>query len=902
MQKTALITGVLSQDGAYLAKLLLDEGYAVVGGRRRSASGTPWRLRALGICDRVQIIALELTELPSVTRTIDKIKPDDIYNLAAQSFVKASFDQPIYTCEVDALAVTYLLEVLRTVNPAIKIYQASTSEMFGQTKIVPQDEHTPFHPRSPYAIAKAYSHWMTKNYRDAHGIFACSGVLFNHESPLRSEEFVTRKISRSIALIKSGHNETLELGNIYAKRDWGFAGDYVRGMWLMLKHDEPDDHILATGESHSVKEFVDTAAKCAELDLEWRAESREPSSCPSPGRAVPRLNSGSRRRPPESFPAAPSRRGFPRHVFPFRRLAALAGGFRRSLPAAVLLALAALVTVLPVPSAQAQQALEVGADWSLKPAAIGRGGQFRLLFITSNTRNAESAAIATYNGFVRTRLWDRGHAAFDRVSGSDDFANVVASTSTFDARDNAGMTGTGVPIYWVNGSKVADHYADFFDGTWDDDQNSRNEQGRSQGAANGVFTGSSPDGTASLWPLGGGESVTIARPSASGISPVGSDNLGEIRSASETRPFYGITRIFTVRRAQIATASIQSAPRDMTGGYAVGETIRVRIGFNEAVDVTPASDPPSVWLRVGNEVRRASYASGSGTANLEFTYTVERGDLDSDGVSLCSDTRLDSACEAKHARSDPAMLPEFDALRLNLGTDDTATTGLLDAGTWAGIEGETDRAGPLVWGFDLGTSAAQSAIAAYWPETGRLECLAAFPSPPTLAERGLRDGVGSLYQDMQRRHELILAGANAVDLGGLIAQALTRFGRPHALAADRWREAELRDALDRAGVPPATLTIRGMGWKDGAEDVRAFRRACLEGLVVPPLSLLLRSAMTEARVVMDQAGNCKLAKNAEGGRRVRARDDAAAAAILAVAVGSRRGAQRPRRRRYGLAG
>ena len=405
-------------------------------------------------------------------------------------------------------------------------------------------------------------------------------------------------------------------------------------------------------------------ARRGSASREPRAESREPSPCPSPGRAVPRLNSGSRRRPPESFPAAPSRRGSSRCRFPFRRLGALAGRFRRSLPAAVLLALAALVTVLPVPPAQAQQALEVGADWSLKPAAIGRGGQFRLLFITSNTRNAESAAIATYNGFVRTRLWDRGHAAFDRVSGSDDFANVVASTSTFDARDNAGMTGTGVPIYWVNGSKVADHYADFFDGTWDDDQNSRNEQGRSQGAANGVFTGSSPDGTASLWPLGGGESVTIARPSASGISPVGSDNSGEIRSASETRPFYGITRIFTVRRAQIATASIQSAPRDMTGGYAVGETIRVRIGFNEAVDVTPASDPPSVWLRVGNEVRRASYASGSGTANLEFTYTVERGDLDSDGVSLCSDTRLDSACGTISlnggtitARADNAAVP-----------------------------------------------------------------------------------------------------------------------------------------------------------------------------------------------------------------------------------------------------
>ena len=267
------------------------------------------------------------------------------------------------------------------------------------------------------------------------------------------------------------------------------------------------------------------------------------------------------------------------------------------------------------------------------------------------------------------------------------------------------------------------------------------------------------------------------------------------------------------------------------------------------------------------------------------------------------DLRAAIETEAKHARSDPAMLPEFDALRLNLGTDDTATAGLLDAGTWRGIEGEADRSGPLVWGLDLGTSAAQSAAAAYWPETGRLECLAAFPARPSLAERGLRDGVGSLYQDMQRRGELILAGGNAVDLGELLTEALTRFGRPDALAADRWRADELRDALDRAGVPVAALIERGQGFKDGGEDVRDFRRACLEGRVVPAVSLLLRSAMGEARVVMDPAGNAKLAKNAEGGRRVRARDDAAAAAILAVAEGSRnRAAPKPRWRYAGMAG
>ena len=358
---------------------------------------------------------------------------------------------------------------------------------------------------------------------------------------------------------------------------------------------------------------------------------------------MPRLNSRSSRRPPESSPAAPCRRGFPRHRFPFRRLAALAGGFRRSLAAAILLALAALVTVLPVPSAQAQQALEVGFDWQLKPSGIARGGQFRLLFITSNTHNAESSAIATYNSFVTNRLRDRRHTGFDRVSGSTDYVRAVGSTSTVDARDNAEMTGTGVPIYWVNGSKVADNYADFFDNSWDDAQNSKNERGRNQNAASGVFTGSLSDGTASRWPLGGGD-VTIGRPNSSSGSPFGTSIFNFTRSASDTGPFYGITRIFTVGRARITTASIQSTPRDPAGGYAVGEVIRVRIGYNEPVDVTQANDPPSVWLKVGNEVRRAWYASGSGTANLEFTYTVERGDLDSDGVSLCSDTSLHSAC------------------------------------------------------------------------------------------------------------------------------------------------------------------------------------------------------------------------------------------------------------------
>ena len=267
------------------------------------------------------------------------------------------------------------------------------------------------------------------------------------------------------------------------------------------------------------------------------------------------------------------------------------------------------------------------------------------------------------------------------------------------------------------------------------------------------------------------------------------------------------------------------------------------------------------------------------------------------------DLRTAIETEARHAKSDPAMVPEFDALRLNLGTDETATALLLDAGTWTRIEGETERAGPCVWGLDLGTSAAQSAVAAYWPETGRLECVAAFPVEPTLAERGLRDGVGGLYQNCRDRGELIQTGQRAVDLGGLLGEAFERFGRPARIVADRWREAELRDALDAAGVPPAALEIRGQGYKDGAADVRGFRRGVLEGRVTPARSLLLRYAMAEARTVSDPAGNSKLAKSTEGGRRARARDDAAAAAILAVAAGTRQGAKLPaHRRRHALAG
>ena len=262
--------------------------------------------------------------------------------------------------------------------------------------------------------------------------------------------------------------------------------------------------------------------------------------------------------------------------------------------------------------------------------------------------------------------------------------------------------------------------------------------------------------------------------------------------------------------------------------------------------------------------------------------------------------------EAADAKRDPSMLAAFDALRLNLGTSDVTVSVLLDAGLWQSIEGDADAdmAGPCVWGIDLGTTAAQSAVAAFWPESGTLQCLAAFPTDPDLAKRGLRDGVGGLYRECARRGELLTLGGRSVDVRALLEAALDRFGRPSHVVADRWREGELRDALDAAKVPPAALEVRGMGFKDGAEDVRGFRKAAVDGRVRPAPSLLLRSAMAEARTVSDPAGNAKLAKGSLGGRRLRARDDAACAAILAVAAGVRRYSGKPERARlrFGLAG
>ncbi len=277
MAKTALITGITGQDGAYLAKLLLEKGYEVHGAYRRSASFNVWRLAELGIEKEVKLVPMDLLEFSNVLNVVDKIKPDEVYNLAAQSFVAISFEQPIYTCEVDGLGVTRLLEALRKGAPHARFYQASTSEMFGKVREVPQTEKTPFHPRSPYGVAKLYGHWITVNYREAYDMYACSGILFNHESPLRGAEFVTRKITRTLAQIKNGLAETLHLGNLDAKRDWGFAGDYVDGIYRMLQHDSPEDFVLSTGSAKTVREFVDYASQVANMKIEWHGEGANES-------------------------------------------------------------------------------------------------------------------------------------------------------------------------------------------------------------------------------------------------------------------------------------------------------------------------------------------------------------------------------------------------------------------------------------------------------------------------------------------------------------------------------------------------------------------------------------------------------------------------------------------------
>ena len=275
--KKAIITGITGQDGAYLAELLLDKGYQVYGAYRRTASVNFWRIQELRVDQHpnLHLVEFDLTDLSSCIRLLQSSEATEVYNLAAQSFVGVSFDQPITTAEITGVGVTNLLEAIRIVNPAIRFYQASTSEMFGKVREIPQTENTPFYPRSPYGVAKLYAHWMTINYRESHGIFGTSGILFNHESPLRGREFVTRKITDSIAKIKLGKQERLELGNMDAKRDWGFAKDYVEGMWRMLQADEPDTYVLATNRTETVRDFVNMACKAANIELDWQGEGEQ---------------------------------------------------------------------------------------------------------------------------------------------------------------------------------------------------------------------------------------------------------------------------------------------------------------------------------------------------------------------------------------------------------------------------------------------------------------------------------------------------------------------------------------------------------------------------------------------------------------------------------------------------
>ena len=274
MSKNAIITGITGQDGAYLAELLLAKGYVVYGTYRRTSSVNFWRIEELGIANHpnLHLIEYDLTDLSSSIRLLQTTGATEVYNLAAQSFVGVSFEQPITTAEITGIGPVNLLEAIRIVNPAIRFYQASTSEMFGKVQAIPQIESTPFYPRSPYGVAKLYAHWMTVNYRESYNIFASSGILFNHESPLRGREFVTRKITDSMAKIKLGKLDVLELGNLDAKRDWGFAKDYVEGMWRMLQADKPDTYVLATNRTETVRDFVTMAAKAAGFNLRWEGE------------------------------------------------------------------------------------------------------------------------------------------------------------------------------------------------------------------------------------------------------------------------------------------------------------------------------------------------------------------------------------------------------------------------------------------------------------------------------------------------------------------------------------------------------------------------------------------------------------------------------------------------------
>jgi len=291
--KKAIVTGITGQDGAYLAELLLQKDYIVYGTYRRTSSVNFWRIEELGIKEHenLHLIEYDLTDQANSIHMVKDIEPDEIYNLAAQSFVGVSFQQPLATAHITGLGCAHLLEAIRIVNPKIKFYQASTSEMFGKVQEIPQKETTPFWPRSPYGAAKMYAHWMVVNYRESYDMFACSGILFNHESPLRGREFVTRKITDSVAKIKLGKLDCIELGNMDAKRDWGFARDYVEGMYLMLQAKKPDTYVLATNRTESVRDFVTMAFQAIDVELEWRGSEEEETALDSAtGKVVVKVN------------------------------------------------------------------------------------------------------------------------------------------------------------------------------------------------------------------------------------------------------------------------------------------------------------------------------------------------------------------------------------------------------------------------------------------------------------------------------------------------------------------------------------------------------------------------------------------------------------------------------------
>lgn len=287
--KNALITGVTGQDGSYLAELLLSKGYKVYGLARRKSTldyGNAEHLK-----DDIEFIYGDMTDIVSLMNAIKRSQPDEVYNLAAQSFVATSWEQPITTQEIDAAGVLNILEAIRSVKPDTRFYQASTSEMFGKVMEIPQSENTPFYPRSPYGVAKLYGHWITKNYRESYKLFACSGILFNHESERRGKEFVTRKITDAAARIKCGIQDVLELGNLDAKRDWGHSADYVKAMWLMLQQQVPDDYVIASGETHKVREFVELAFKYNGIDIEWNGNGVEEKGIDKrTGKTIVRVN------------------------------------------------------------------------------------------------------------------------------------------------------------------------------------------------------------------------------------------------------------------------------------------------------------------------------------------------------------------------------------------------------------------------------------------------------------------------------------------------------------------------------------------------------------------------------------------------------------------------------------